>query len=657
MNRRNFFATTITATAGLSACGRMVSENDQPGPGRFRNRFAPKQKPILLKTVSNEYLSVRVFSNALLQVDDLKNKASWESWPLAIQDKSVIEEGEVWINTDRSQTEQYPGRFMGIEEGRGIRFTLLGRNNLIIGTFLCEIILENQWLVFKTSDIDDSIPSLVFPPPFKSDEIVIPKGVGEIIRKKERGTMFSRYIYPFYTRLNMRWMGGLKNGNGWIGIFDEGFEDAFGFVANRTAAPLMTRSLDRWSHDYTWRMQFVKGNYVELAKVFRKWVIDNGRFVSLSDKIASNKNLLSLLGGRIFWINLAFPSENVSQNEDLYGSVDDSDGSNVENQVRLLFTYAGLKEFIERIRKLGLKKGLIKIGGWINGGYDYSHPDVWPPEPGLGEISELKNILHSDDQLITGLHDNNQDMYQHSSSFPDGVNMNADGSMLTGGIWAGGQAYIINSRKSVEYARRNWEKIKTLDPKAMFIDIVTAMQLYQSFDPLNKTTKKQDLEEKINLLRFYKEQGVLLGSEEAADFGIPYIDWFENRHQRIAGQSIPLWPLVFHDAAFCTRYFGVSQNDEYPGYLLDMLWGYIPHFRINPGWDEEALFKSLSHVDQWHERIGTSEMTNHRFLSDDFSVEETTFSSGDRIVCNFGKNSFLFEGKEIRPHGYLLLKS
>ena len=655
MKRRTFFKSSVVAAAGLTACKNLGPDNNSAAYLGYKEEYAAEQKVSLIKKLQNDFLNVEIFSNALFKVDDFRNGRKWESWPLAIQDKTIVEVGEVWLNTNRSLTGQYPGRFAGVTEGEGIRFTLLGLNNLIIGKFFCEIKLDGQWLVFKTSDIDDSIPSLVFPPPVKSDAIVIPKGVGEIYREREESSMFPRFIYPFYTRLNMRFLGGLSGDSGWIGIFDDGFEDSYGFVANRTATPIMTRSLNHWSHSFTWRMQFLKGDYVDIAKVFRKWIIDQGKFVSLNEKINNNRYLNCLKGGRAFWINLAFPSDNIRKSEDLYAG--EAEPADNENRVKVLFTYKQLGELIEKLKNLGLSKGLIKIGGWINGGYDYSHQDVWPPEPSLGDISELKEILAGDGPVLTCLHDNNQDMYDHTASFPKGVNHNADGSLLTGGVWAGGQAFILNSRYSIEYAKRNWEKIKTVAPKAMFVDIITAMQLYQSFEPENRLTKKEDLEAKIELLRFYKEQGILLGSEESADFGIPYLDWYENRHQRTRGRSIPLWPLVFHDAAFNTRYGGVSRNADYPGYLEDMLWGYMAHFSINPQWNQEELFKSLSHVDEWHEKIGTAEMTSHRFLSEDYNVEETSFSTGDRIICNFSPEPFAVEGKIIKPKSYLILST
>ena len=657
MERRNFIKSSMSAAAGLSACNDIGRSKPVPGCFEYRNEKAGNKDVTIIKKLKNEFLEVEVFSNAYFCVKDLKNNHRWESWPLAIQDKSIVEIGDVWINTNRSLTGQYPGRFSGEPEGEVIRFTLLGLNNLVIGRFFCEIKLDGQWLVFKTDRIDDSIPSLVFPPPLKSEAIILPKGVGEIIREREESSMFTRYIYPFYTRLNMRFLGGLSGDFAWIGIFDEGFEDSFGFVANRTATPILTRSLNRWSHSFSWRLQFIKGDYVDIAKTFRKWMIDNGRFVSLNEKIYANKHLKCLLGGRAFWINLAFPSDNFRGSDELYASGDGFANEKIVNKIKVLFTYKELEKVIIRLKNLGLKKGLIKIGGWINGGYDYSHPDIWPPEPALGEVSELKDILSGEGAVLTCLHDNNQDMYAHTSSFPRGVNHNSDGSLLTGGIWAGGQAYILNSRYSVEYAKRNWEQIKTVGPKAMFIDIITAMQIYQSFDPDNRLTKRQDLEAKTELMKFYKDQGILLGSEESADFGIPYLDWYENRHQRVKGRSIPLWPLVFHDAAFCTRYGGVSRNTDYPGYLEDMLWGYMPHFSINPDWKQEELFKSVFVVDNWHERIGTAEIINHKFLSDDFNVEESTFSTGDRIICNFGVKPFLFEGKTVNAKSYLIMKS
>ena len=641
---------SILICAAAVAC---LSAANAQSPGLQYHKGA-SDSVALIKALSNDSLSVKIYSNSAVEVEDRKNNSTWTAGPIAIQDKSIVEEGQVWLDTERSPTRQYPGRFFGKVEGESIRFELLGRQEQINGRFLCNVSLDGPWLIYKVLSIDDSIPSLVYPPPIQSDAIIIPKGVGEIIRTAERGAS-SRYIYPFYTRLNMRWLGGLKGDAAWIGIFDEGFEDTAGFVAERTATPILIRSLNRWSHSYTYRMKFVKGDYVDLAKIYRQWLMDKGQFVSLRQKIQTNPNLKALVGGRVFWLNVASAGSGGRSTEGFVPS--GGPGRSTESShPRVAFTYKNVAALIERLKILGLKKGLIKVGGWINGGYDYSHPDIWPPEPSVGPIADLKNLLASPNPILVGLHDNYGDMYAHTPSFPKGVNRNADGDLLTGGVWGGGQAYILSSPYSLTYAQRNWEDIRALAPKAMFIDTVTAMQIYQSFEPGAEVTKAQDLAAKTQLLAFYKKQGVLLGSEESADFGVPYVDWFENRDQRVQGRSIPLWPLVFHDAVFGTRYGGVTREGAYPGWLEDMLWGYLPHFRINsPDWNQDELFRSLDHVDQWNERIGTTEMTSHKFLTSDYTVEQTAFSTGDSIICNFGDKPYDHNGKLVKPKSYLIL--
>jgi len=645
MKRRTF----ITSSVGLAGLGVSSCNSDKSS---VKIEHAEEQPVELLKELENNTLKFRIFNNAYIEIIDKKNNISWETWPVAIQDKGEVEEGHVWLRTGRSITEQYPGRFHGEMAGENIRFTLIGRQQRIIGRFLIHISLENDWLVYKVLEVDDTIPSLVFPPPIKSEAIIIPRGVGEIIRETESSQIYGRTIYPFYTRLNMRFIGGTKGDASWIGIFDEGFEDAYGMFANRTASPLWARSLGKWRHGFTYRMKFLAGNYVNVAREYRHWTKRQGIFKSLEDKMKENPQLDSFLGGRAFWISLCFPKVGDYTGDSLL-MTEEQKLRRGPDPVNIRFTYKELSEMIEKLKGLGLNRGFIKIAGWINGGYDYSHQDVWPPEPTLGEISELEELLAIEGPLISGLHDNNQDMYPHTRSFPNGVIRNADGELLTGGIWAGGQTYILGSRASLKYAKRNWDQIKTIKPKAMFVDIITALNIYQSYEEGNELTKKEDLQAKRDMMKFYKDQGILLGSEESADFGIPYLDWYENRHSRIQGASIPLWPLVFHDAAFNTRYGGVSRNEGYPGWLEDMLWGYLPHFSINPGWKQEELFTSIDHVDKWHKQVGMADMIDHKFLTDDLTVEQTEFSTGESIVCNFGTKPVRINGKTIQSGFFL----
>jgi hypothetical protein len=181
-------------------------------------------------------------------------------------------------------------------------------------------------------------------------------------------------------------------------------------------------------------------------------------------------------------------------------------------------------------------------------------------------------------------------------------------------------------------------------------------------------TRAQDEQLKVELLRLYRDQGRVLGNEEAADFGVPYLDWFENRHKRAAGgESVPLWPLVFHDAAFCARYgdfwaeYGPGTDPTGPGapppWLTDLLWGYMLLVGVRDVAKWEAgrdRFAGTIHVDAWHARVGDAEMINHRYLTDDGQVEQTEFSSGVAITCNFATEPRTVDGVTIPGHGYVI---
>lgn len=207
-----------------------------------------------------------------------------------------------------------------------------------------------------------------------------------------------------------------------------------------------------------------------------------------------------------------------------------------------------------------------------------------------------------------------------------------------------------------------------LRPRAMFIDTTSAVQCYESHGRDNTLTRTQDVQCKQELLQFFKSQGVVLGSEEGADFAMPYLDWIENRHGRVPGESVPLWPLVFHDAAACGRYvnddedaatwMGAAVNARgYPAVLEDMLWGYfvLSSPKDLKSWPrQKQTFKSTAYADEWFRSISSAAMTEHHFLTRDFSVERTVFSNGHSITVNFSKETWKRGGEEVAARSYHL---
>ncbi len=664
MNRRNFIRTSALIGAGLPF---LKNKKSTGAKVKVLNEIPEKA---ILDTLENGYLKFDLFTDGSTVITDKPNGYRWHQGPVAIQDSTEIEDHNCWFRGERKYMEQYPGRFLVTKEGSHFRFTLYGRQNRVVGRFLCQIALEGEWLTYRLLSIDESIPSLIFPAPIVCDASVIPQGAGRLVKKSKEPDIWSREFLPFYTHLNMRMFGGIKDGMAWIGIYGDRSADAGAFLYNGLVCPVWLKSLGRWQGDYRFRFRFFKGGYNEIARAYRAYLQEKGEFVSLAEKAEQNPLVERIHGGRILSYFQASPGLNLRTAEDYLFTPEQIQNRRLHKEIR--FTHAQLKKSIDYAKQSGFAKGLINIRGWINGGYDYSHPDIWPPDPDLGDYRELAQVMTSDPTIPYCLHDNYQDIYEHVPSFPNGVLRRPDGSLMPGGLWGGGQAYMLNSRDSLKYVKRNWENIKSLHPQAMFLDTVTAAKLLQSFEPGNTLTRLQDRELKAEILKFYLDLGLLVGSEEGADFGVPYCHWLENRHERKAGETIPLWSLVFHDAVFCARYTTFTNDRPYPKWLEDLLWGYMLLFAIKPEFGrvgnrtsdqtlgfaptkmDEQLFTSTFHVDRWHEQIGMKAMISHRFVNDDVQLEETVFEHGKRIIVNFGAEPQRVDGQLIPPQNYFI---
>ncbi len=670
MKRRNFLKTATIAGAGIGSLSSLTKCSEDQSSKKVMY-VKPGEKASSVKKMNNDFLAVEIFDDASVKIVDKKNGANWQMGPVAVQDKGRIEENNVWMRGERTLMEQYPGRFKLKQEGSVFKVTLCNQDYMVQGTFTCKIFLENEWLRYQILEVSNDIPSLVFPPPITSDAILIPHEIGEMI-SRDTANIWYRKFYSFHAHLTMHWIGGLKDENGWIGIFDDDVVDAGAMVVNSAVAPGWMRSMEQWDAKYAIRYKFIRGGYVDVAKEYRQYLKDTGRLKTLKEKIAETPKLKSMLGGRTLSYFQAWPSIDPYEAENYNFTPEQRKKWNFDGTI-VDFTHQDVMKSLEYAKKKGFKNGMMILRGWINGGYDASHPDIWPPEPKLGNLDELKQLLDQGENVITGLHDNYQDMYKDYPSFPEGINRDPQGRLMTGGFWAGGQAYILNSRNSVAYAKRNWKDIAMLGSDAYFPDTAAASKLEQSYEKGNRQTKLQDYNYKRELLAFFKEQGQLVGSEKGSDFVADICDWFENRHSRIEGETIPLWPLVFHDVAFISRYTSFEPGSAYPKWLEDMLWGYqlqffmTPEFgNVNPNAGSEKigfgankmddeLFTSTYHVDRWHKRIGLEEMTNHRFMTDDKKVEETTFGNGLKIIVNFDSNKRIVNGDVIKGHNYKII--
>lgn len=666
MKRRNFIRTA--GIAGLSAgvaletssCSNTTTTEIKK-PDFYKGEIKEKS---ILKNLENEFLKLVVYSDASLDILDKKRKTQWRTGPVAMQEEGSLDIGHVWIRQDRSVCEQYPGRFIGEKYSDILQYTMLGRQNEIMGKFKCNFQLDKDELILRMIDIEEQIPSLVFPPPIISQSLILPSSQGLWIKKPFN--VWHRQVYKLFSQVNMRWFGGLKGENGWMAIFEEGWADGCILGITLTLSSGFLKSMNHWT-PRSLRYCFTDNGYVGMAKRYRKWAMDHGIFKSLKEKAEHLPQLKNLFGGRFLSVFLASAKRREQDVEDQLIPVDDKLKQEIK-QAKVNWHFKDATEIFEKAKSLGMKKGTLCLQGWIKDGYDASHPDIWPPEPLIGSIEEIKKACSENGSYFTMLHDNYQDIYETSPSFPNGVNINIRDRLMTGGIWSERQCYILNSKNSIEYAKRNWENLKTLGQQGMYIDTTTTMQLFESFEKGNTQTRLQDYQRKCELMKFFYDNGMVLGSEQISEISVlsNSLGMMHGRElDRIPGERIPLWHLVFHDTCLITTAIATPITEEnkkmYYKCLEDMLYGCLLTTGI---WSDKSekgmkgMFEYLVntlHVDQWHNQIATDEMITHRFVSEDNLVEETEFSSGKKIICNFSNEPRTIDGKQIASCDYLIV--
>jgi hypothetical protein len=125
---------------------------------------------------------------------------------------------------------------------------------------------------------------------------------------------------------------------------------------------------------------------------------------------------------------------------------------------------------------------------------------------------------------------------------------------------------------------------------------------------------------------------------------------------------LPLWELVFHDCTVSYWYWG-DYNNKLPALwdkrdLFNVLYGVPPMFMFDRKYwnaNKERFAQSYRNTCPLVRDVATSEMTDHRFLTANRDVQETTYANGIAVTVNFGPTPHtLATGETISPLSYVV---
>ena len=395
--------------------------------------------------------------------------------------------------------------------------------------------------------------------------MVVPCREGLLI-PADSGKRFERMFGTSdYEGFHMNMLGLVKSGGALAVVWDDAY--TFAEISNNQKAAdgkLTARFELRGSADAITLLPLGKGDWNRLAEGYRDYAKRHGFAVTLREKIRRDPHVERMLGASNakLWTCLAR-----RMNEQ----------STAEESVKVRWTFEEAAQIAEHLHNdLEIERCFFMMGGWSEGGYDCRHPDNLPANPECGGNEALADAVTRIQSLgyVGCLHDNVQDMYRDARSWsPDSIEKRPDGSLITGGRWLGGRAYMVCAPKQVELAKRpqNLPGISRLfGPWSYFIDTTYAVGPRECFDPNHPIDRNLDIAWKTRLSDYAREAFGIFGSECGREWALPHSDFFEGLvsvsgryyhnlpFEDFGATVIPFFEMVYHDCQICYGKYGYA---------------------------------------------------------------------------------------------------
>ncbi len=513
---------------------------------------------------------------------------------------------------------------------------------------------------------------------------IVPCREGLLIPVKS-GKAFKRVFGTSdYEGCHMNMLGFIKGGSALIVTWDDAYvfpELESSLFTDKPYRQKLTASLElRRSAKSVLLTPLGKGDWNTIAAGYRCYAEKKGLAITLREKIRREPHVELMVGAANakLWTCLSR-----RMNEQ----------STKEESVKVRWTFDEAAKIAEHLRKdVGIERCLFMMGGWTEGGYDCRHPDNLPANPECGGNDALASAVKRIQALgyVACLHDNVQDMYRDAKSWNPGfIEKRSDGSLITGGRWLGGRAYMVCAPKQLELAQRpqNLPAINRLfAPWSYFIDTTYAVGPRECYDPNHPIGRNDDIRWKIRLSDYAREIFGIFGSECGREWALPHSDFFEGlvavsgryfhnlKPEDLGATVIPFFEMVYHDCQICYGKYGYAADKAaefvahhvlcarplyYHSFPDHLYWkstanqekkqAPVPdiacYARSDNGWAEgkhplDVFLKNTYEVlGPLHSATAHNLLRELEFLTKDLTLRRATYGQGEnatKIIVNFG---------------------
>jgi len=398
--------------------------------------------------------------------------------------------------------------------------------------------------------------------------------------------------------------------------------------------PLFVSSLGRIGYKRTMLYKFEENlDYTRIAKIYREYLTERGRLVSLREKIARNPNIAKLIGTPIIHTGIA---THISPESNYY-----HEGEPEKNDY-----YTPFSKCEEQLRALKkqLDRAYLHLDGWGHHGYDNLHPDPFPPHEGAGGAAGMKSLADACREIgyMFGIHDQYRDYYYDAPSFDfDNAVMDEDGGHPFCSIWFGGAHSYLCSKLAPEYVKRNYDEFEKLGIKieGSYLDVFSVVWGDECFNPHHRITREQSAEYRRYCFDILTSRGIIPSSEETIDNVLPAIALCHHaphftvdlgKRSELIGYPIPFFNLVYHDCVVIPWFaldgsWGIPTGYDPMG--LTYINGGTAYWSIG-GHNEENQAK-LNAVLDFHKDVALGELVSHEFVDGDPKKQRSVFKAAD----------------------------
>jgi hypothetical protein len=566
-----------------------------------------------------------------------------------------------------------------VQNGNSLAIFLSGKYNFEV-EFLLE---ENASLeIVLKADEKMAVEDFEFPSAFKTPDknhfILMTDGEGLLLPASDTEYPMSKGI-TYYTGggLAMAWMGVVDNNleSGYMAILETPYDAGLrtrrenGLV---TFSPVWMPSMGKFGYSRKVAYHFFdKGGYVAQAKTYRKYIWEKNQVASLKEKQKRFPAMEKMLGGVHIYV----------------------------------WDKARNIDFAKELKSSGIEKALFL--------WDANHTPY--PEPGFD--NQLKELGYATGgyELFTDLKTRDTAFYEYDFNgpmrfahtvYPGKFNQLA--ARKSDGKTYFNQFGHTTCPEAVrpEIYRKVEAKLKEFQHETYFLDVYQANGVFECYSEEHPLTREQFCQAVIKNHRIMEDKyNQYLGGEWGAEYvnaHVAYVhgmmtlqrtwwgsgiekkgtiyytgDWRSNPRPtqmvgtRVANDTylkysineytrIPLYELVYHDAVV-TSWRWEDGNHHTPEIwwkkdLFNILYGSAPLWNLDrERWEEYkyTFIESYKNVCPWLQQIATDELVSHRFVSADHKVQESVFSSGKKVLVNFGDADFELNGTIVNGKGFI----